>query len=263
VPVRALSWNLFHGRDFPPDPSLLTWRSRLFRISERNETHLQVNRDLFDEFASLLAGADWDLALLQECPPRRVDRLAAACAARSHLSLTSRNSLAPLRALAARLNPDLVASAEGGANLTLIRGRSITERDEIVLATAPERRTMALTRTDPGLAVANLHASTAQASAARELLTAAAAAVSWAGESPLVFGGDFNLRPESAPKVFAELRELGFTAPTAPDAIDHLLARGLATVDPPARWPPERREVRAGALAIRLSDHAPVETSFT
>ena len=25
----VLSWNLFHGRDFPPDRALLTWRSRL------------------------------------------------------------------------------------------------------------------------------------------------------------------------------------------------------------------------------------------
>ena len=35
--------------------------------------------------------------------------------------LTSRNSLGALRAFAARLNPDLIASGEGGSNLTLVR----------------------------------------------------------------------------------------------------------------------------------------------
>ena len=35
--LRALTWNIFHGRDFPPDPSLLTLRSRLLRCSERND----------------------------------------------------------------------------------------------------------------------------------------------------------------------------------------------------------------------------------
>ena len=65
----AIAWNLFHGRDFPPDPALFTWRSRLLRATERNSTHLQVNRDLEREFAAVLAGAAWDAALLQECPP--------------------------------------------------------------------------------------------------------------------------------------------------------------------------------------------------
>ena len=53
----AIAWNLFHGRDFPPDPALRTWRSRLLRLDERNETHVQVNRDLTAEFATLLAGS--------------------------------------------------------------------------------------------------------------------------------------------------------------------------------------------------------------
>ena len=68
--LTAISWNLFHGRDFPPDPALFTWRSRLLRTTERNATHVQVNRDLLPEFSRLLAAAEWDVALLQECPPR-------------------------------------------------------------------------------------------------------------------------------------------------------------------------------------------------
>ena len=94
--LRALTWNLFHGRDFPPDPSLLTLRSRLLCWSERNDTHLQLNRDLFDEFAGVLAGAPWDVALLQESPPRWSEALARACGATAHRVLTSRNSFAAL-----------------------------------------------------------------------------------------------------------------------------------------------------------------------
>jgi hypothetical protein len=56
---RALVWNLFHGRDHPPDPALRSWRSRLLRFDERNATHVQVNRDLTREFATLLASAQW------------------------------------------------------------------------------------------------------------------------------------------------------------------------------------------------------------
>ncbi len=128
----AVSWNLFHGRDYPPDPALFTWRSRLLRIEERGPTHVQVNRDLTAEFAAMLAGSKWDVALLQECPPRFVAPLAKACRAHSHRVLTSRNSLGALRTLAARINPDLIASGEGGSNLTLVRAYGplgqITER---------------------------------------------------------------------------------------------------------------------------------------
>ena len=263
--MRALTWNLHHGRDFPPDPSLLTWRSRLLRISERNATHVQVNRDLFDEFAQVLSDAEWDLALLQECPPRWADRLSAACNARAHRVLTSRNSLAPLRALLARLNPDLIASNEGGSNLTLVRGAEIAERCELVLRPgAPQRRTLAHTRLDAGICVANLHASGPDRLAEEEILAAAEQVVEWAGDAPLLFGGDFNVRPANS-GLYDELAgRFDLRAPTAPDAIDHLLARGLQIVEPPRAWPPERREVRdRSGLAIRLSDHDPVQGTFT
>ncbi len=129
VQFTAIAWNLFHGRDFPPDPALFTWRSRLLRVSERNDTHLQVNRDLLDEFAAMLAEAEWDVALLQECPPRFAAPLARVCGAEAHRVLTSRNSLGPLRAAAARLNPDLIASGEGGSNLTLLRCSFTSHRE--------------------------------------------------------------------------------------------------------------------------------------
>ena len=68
--VRTATWNLFHGRDHPPDPALFTRRSRLLRRTERNATHVQVNRPLREEFVSTLDAAEWDVALLQEAPPR-------------------------------------------------------------------------------------------------------------------------------------------------------------------------------------------------
>ncbi len=265
----AISWNLFHGRDFPPDPHLRTWRSRLLRIRERNATHVQVNRDLSAEFAAMLAGWAWDVALLQECPPRFAEPLARACAAEGHRVLTSRNSLAPLRRLSAAINPDLTASGEGGSNLTLVRASGplgeIAERRELAIHEGrPERRAMAFARTASGLCVANLHATNDRPDlAAEDVLRGAAAATDWAAGAPLLFGGDLNLRPAESPSLFEELRErFGLTGSTAPEAIDHLLFRGLETVEPPARWPGERREVRDDGLALRLSDHAPVTTTL-
>jgi endonuclease/exonuclease/phosphatase family metal-dependent hydrolase len=293
-----MAWNLFHGRDFPPDPALFTWRSRLLRVTERNDTHLQVNRDLLDEFAAMLAEAEWDVALLQECPPRFAAPLARACGAEAHRVLTSRNSLGPLRRAAARLNPDLIASGEGGSNLTLVRpttsrcnalarsqdtyalhrqgcvglGGIVERRDLVIHEGKPERRAMAFTRTGSGLCVANLHATNDHPEMATEdVLLAARRATEWAGEAPLLFGGDLNLRPAETPAVFDELRSrFGLDTPTtAPSAIDHMLGRSLAVVSPPTPWPPERREVRivdgeteSGGRAIRLSDHTPVGARF-
>jgi endonuclease/exonuclease/phosphatase family metal-dependent hydrolase len=279
VRIAAISWNLFHGRDFPPDPALLTWRSRLLRIAERNGTHVQVNRGLLSEFAGVLAATDWDVALLQECPPRFAEPLARACDAEAHRVLTSRNSFSPLRQLAARLNPDLIASGEGGSNLILVRSSAvIRERRAMAIHDGPlERRTMGFVRIgchtgrpsdgaapDAELCVANLHASAHRPDlAAEDVLRGARAATEWAGEAPLLFGGDFNLRPQASPEVFAALRErFGLAPPTAPNAIDHLLARGLEIVERPRRWPPQAREVRCDGLALRLSDHAPVEATF-
>ncbi len=265
----AIAWNLFHGRDFPPDPALRSWRSRLLRIDERNETHVQVNRDLTTEFATLLAATAWDVALLQECPPRFMEPLARACGAEAHRVLTSRNSLGPLRGLLARQNPDLMASGEGGSNLTLVRvpGRlgGIAERRELAIHEgAPERRALALTRTASGVCVANLHATNDRPDLATEdVLRAARAAGEFAGGAPLLFGGDLNLRPAEDPAAFERLREdFGLAAPTAPRTIDHLLSRGLEVLEPPTAWPPERRELPLDGRALRLSDHAPLQARF-
>jgi endonuclease/exonuclease/phosphatase family metal-dependent hydrolase len=264
--MRVLSWNLYHGRDFPPDKALFTMRSRLLRVTERNDTHVQVNRPLLDEFAGLIAGAEWDVALLQEAPPlwfRALGRRTAASGARV---LTSRNVLPPLQRLAANLNPDLIASWEGGSNQIFVRspGR-VAEHRSLTLARRPERRRMHWARLELAggatVCVSNLHASAGlPEQATREVVAAATTAVGWSGDHPLVFGGDLNVRPANDPEAFDELRRrFGLVEPTGPNAIDHLLARGLEVVTPARRLPPEARELpQPGGLRLRLSDHAPV-----
>jgi endonuclease/exonuclease/phosphatase family metal-dependent hydrolase len=265
-----MTWNLFHGRDFPPNPELFTWRSRLLRATECDATHVQVNRPLRDEFTSVLGSFGWDIALLQEAPPRWREALARELHAESAITLTSRNSLGRVRAFLADVNPDLIASGEGGSNQLLARAPwRIEETREHTLTSRPERRRMQWARVSgPGglsLAVANLHGSTDQVPGAREqIFDAAAVAVEWAGELPLVFGGDVNLRVTRQPEVFEQLAtRFGLSPPTAPDAIDHLLARGLDVVEAPRRAMPQARELYAGeGRALRLSDHAYVTAAF-
>src|SRR5918994_1355729 len=161
--MRVLSWNLYHGRDFPPDPALLTLRSRLLRTTERNATHAQVNRPLLPEFALVLDRLDWDVALLQEAPPRWFRALARRTCSSGALALTSRNLVPALQRRLADLNPDLLASSEGGSNQLLVRrpGR-ILEVRRMRLARRPERRTMLWARVElptGRVCVANLHAS--------------------------------------------------------------------------------------------------------
>ncbi len=268
--VRTVTWNLFHGRDHPPNPALRSWRSRLLRLTERDDTHVQVNRPLRSEFVSVLDRIEWDVALLQEAPPRWLGPLRDGCGANAALALTSRNSLGRLRGLAAELNPDLVASGEGGSNMVLVRSPGQIEAEqEVALATRPERRALLLARvrlaSGVRLAVACMHLSVDSTGQGRgEVARAAELAVAFAGDGPLVFGGDLNLRPARRPEVFEELeRRHGLAPPTGPHAIDHLLARAMAVADQPHALPDPARELPAEAgRALRLSDHALVAARF-
>ena len=216
----------------------------------------------------MLAGLNWDVALLQEAPPRWFRPLAASLRASGALALTSRNLLPPLQRRLADWNPDLLASWEGGSNQLLVRGGRLVEVRRMTLTRVPERRRMLWVRVElpaARICVANLHASAAvPVNAAREVEAAAEQALAWAGADPLVFGGDMNLRPARNPEPFAALRDrFGLAAPTARDAIDHVLARGLETVEPARRLKPERREVPGpGGRPLRLSDHTPVSAAF-
>ena len=264
-----MTWNLYHGRDDPPEPSLNTWRSRLLRRTELGRTYAQVNRSLRGPFSDLLAAWPWDLALLQETPPRWLRPLALSCRAGGAGALTSRNHFAPLRAALAEWNPDLIASNEGGSNVLLVRAPlRIAAVERVTLAERPERRRLLLARVDgPGgrLAVANMHLSVSSTGQGpREAVEAAQRATAFAGADPLLFGCDLNLRPAREPGAFEELhRRFGLAPPTSPQAIDHLLARGLVPREPPRALPADAREVEGPAgLRVRLSDHAPVTASF-
>ena len=267
----ALTWNLFHGRDFPPDPELRGWRYRVLPGEWHRGEWAQVNRSLRSEFGARLASFEWDVALLQEAPPRWLRPLAQATGAQGASGLTSRNSLAFLRAAIAEWNPDLIASNEGGSNQLLVRPPwRIEEVRRETLALRPERRAMIWARLADGdgrgVCVANLHATAAgdHTLAARELLRVAELCTEWDAVTPLVVGGDMNLRPREHPWAFDELRDqFGLAPPTAADAVDHLLARGLEVVEAPRRLPPEARDVELrGGGRVRLSDHAVVAGRF-
>lgn len=275
----VLSWNIFHGRDAPPDPALHRAAWRLSGTPIDNGVHLQVNQSLKEQFAGLIAAAQWSICLLQEAPPAWAPLLGARTGAEIFRTLTSRNQLWFVTRLIADWRPDLLGSWEGGSNMILVRPPWQIEpgstRTLLLSALSErglsERRRMSFARLRYGdangrqeICVANLHAtSRGLTHAERELRRAAEAAVGWAGDTPLVFGGDFNLRPRSS-KVLDELEQaFSLGGATAPDAIDHLLTRGLRRIRPTARWPPERRELevsrRSGRRRIRLSDHAPIE----
>ena len=209
----------------------------------------------------MLAGFEWDVALLQEAPPRWLEPLGRAAGASGLSLLTSRNEPRRPREWAAERWPDLVKSSEGGSNQILFRApwRFTGERGRLTVAYRPERRRViraVLEHPDAGrLTVANMHLTAgAPARAAMELQRAAA----FAGPGPAVVGGDLNVRPFQAPAVYEPLGTV-----TGPKSIDHIFGIGLEVVEPPRRLPPEARElVDAGGLRLRLSDHAPVAAAF-
>ena len=247
--VRALTWNLFHGRDHPPEPGLLTWRSRLLRNDRaRNATHAQVNRDLLDEFAAVLAGgrlgrraaAGVPAALGGAARPR--DRRRGA--PRPDDPATRPAWRAP--ALIADLNPDLIGSERGRLEPDARpRPAPTPSAASSRLATRPERRVMAFTRAvrvdrprardrEPARERGPARAPRRSARSARR------DARDWAGDAPLLFGGDLNLRPRESRTSSTRLA----TGPGWPRPTGAGLAR------PPARRRPrDRRADLRGRLA--------------
>ena len=253
--LTVLTWNLFHGRDQPLADS---------------DRYAAVNRSLRDEFAAVLAGEPWDLALLQEAPPHWLRALAHAAAASGSSVLTSRNVGALVRRRLAEWNPDLIKSGEGGSNQILVRsGWRIAETRRLTLTLLPERRRLIWVQLEHpehgALTAATLHATAhVPAAAARDVERAARAACAWSADVPLVFGGDLNLRMAELPDAFDRLQaELGLGAARPGRAIDHLLVRGLETRAAPEPLPAERREIQdPDGRLVRLSDHAPVVATY-
>jgi endonuclease/exonuclease/phosphatase family metal-dependent hydrolase len=211
--MRVLVWNLFHGRAVPP-----------------------AGRPLLADYATAIAGWEWDVALLQEVPPWWPQTLAAAAGAEYRAVLTSRNSLPALRRAIASRAPDLLKANGGGANAILARV-PIAGHRWVELTRRPERRVAHGVRLGDGGWVANLHATLRPKTRTR--CDVACAVTTWADAERLVLGGDFNLR---------RVEGVGL-AHIAGHGVDHVLARG---------W----RCVAAEVLdAGRLSDHRPVRVA--
>lgn len=224
--MRVLTWNLYHGRSLPP-----------------------AGRELSGEFAALLSSWEWDAALLQEAPPWWPALLARASGAEQRLALTSRNAVLPVRRALARRWPELMRSNGGGCNAILARA-PILEHRALRLRTWPERRVAQLAKLHGGTYVANYHASTRPPLAEGELARLLACALQWARESPLIVGGDFNLRSPRAPEQLAHV---------AGRDVDHLLACGL---EPVAEAQVLDHGVTLAGTHLELSDHPPLAVSL-
>jgi len=217
--VRVLTWNVFHGRALPP-----------------------CDEDLLGAFAERLSSWSWDVALLQEVPPWWPRELSAACAAQARSALTSRNALLPLRRVVAQRRPELTRANGGGCNAILVRGLGgVSAHARRRLCAWPERRVVHAVRVGAGWWFANVHASTHPPRARRDAALACATALRWAGDAPLVFGGDFNVIRLTLPGL----------AHAGGAHVDHLFARGFAPAAP-------AELLDRGAL----SDHAPLRVTF-
>jgi endonuclease/exonuclease/phosphatase family metal-dependent hydrolase len=218
VRVLALTWNLYHGRS--PRPA---------------------GRSLLTEFASALAGWEWDVALLQEVPPWWPPLLAEASEAQWRSRLTSRNFGLWLRREISARNPDVLKANGGGSNAILVRG-AIAQHRSLRLCFRRERRYAHGVQLADGSWVVNVHTSTHHEEWARaDAERAVAAALRWADGAPLLFGGDVNIRGKP---------ELPGLTRLGGNHVDHLYSSG-----PPAL----RVEVLERG---RLSDHAPVRVSL-
>jgi endonuclease/exonuclease/phosphatase family metal-dependent hydrolase len=207
--MRVLTWNLFHGRSRPP-----------------------AGRSLLREFATALDGWEWDVALLQEVPhwwPPLLGREA-------YWQRTSRNWLPPLQRAISSRNPDILKSWGGGANAILVRGVEVVEHRAVRLRRRPEGRWAHGVRLAEGGWVVNVHAQNHPEEAARADCERALAA-GWG--SPLLFGGDVNLKRPA----FPGLRHVGG------NHVDHVFTDGRGG----------RAEVLDRGV---LSDHPPVAVTL-
>jgi endonuclease/exonuclease/phosphatase family metal-dependent hydrolase len=215
VRVRVVTWNLYGGRAKPP-----------------------AGRSLLTEFAAALAGWEWDVALLQEVPPWWPRELARAAGAEQRHVLTARNWGRAIRRRLGERDPDRWGSWAGGSNAILARGGRIVEHRTRRLRWLPERRWMHGVRLEDETWVINMHLTVPAGDLAqRDLGLALEVGLEWAGDAPIVFGGDVNQRQPRVPGL----------AHVAGRNVDHLFTRGYEAV---------------GAVEVlergALSDHAPL-----
>lgn len=231
MPLVVRTWNVFHGNASPPE-----WRAYL------------------EEMIRLVCADAPAVVCLQELPVWAVRRLEAWSGMQAFAATAARPRLgsAELGRWITELNHGLFRSAFTGQANAILLAPGLQGRDAaaVELGGSGERRVCQTVGVDGLGLVANVHV-TSGPPAEEQLQRAVAFAERQAGEGPVVFCGDANLRPGESP-VYDELRAAGYSEP-AP-GIDQILVRGLPG-SAPETWPEERR--RAGGRL--LSDHAPVE----
>lgn len=228
--MRVLVWNLFHGRAVPA-----------------------AGRGLLGEFTALIARWEWDVALLQEVPPWWPATLARTAGAQERTALTSRNALLPVRRALAARRPDLMKSNGGGSNVVLSRS-PIAYHRAVRLRVRPERRVAQLVRLAGGPCLVNYHGSCDPPLATEELERIWELALPWAGDAPLVVGGDLNLREPHAPSP-------AITHVATRD-VDHVFVRGLRAQEATQRPDRSIRRLTGEGPALELSDHPPLIVSL-
>ena len=240
MPLLVRSWNVFHGRTYPPG-----------------------RRAYLQEAIELATEDKPEVVCLQELPLWSVRRLEA-WSGMVTFSARTRHRLGRIGRLPTDVHHGFLRSAlTGQANAILVaKHLSVFDHHRKVLSGRvlewPHERRVShgvRIRTDEGhvVVVVNLHLShtAARRPAEAELQTTVTFAEELArSDEPIVLAGDFNLTAASE-----GLRELaaGGYSPPGP-GIDHVLVRG-APSSPLSVWPVDRRIVDGQVL----SDHPPVE----
>ncbi len=290
--IRVLTWNLFHCRDGRPAATAgSTWR----RESVERDGYVHLNRKYCDEMATVIRAAGADLVMLQEVPPRAIERLRQRSGATAVWSVRTSPRLGPpgLRGWLGERNPDLWKTHEGNANVILAGPRLAAETGSargirlnppgLILRAARRYRLpaaevahwalearMALTVRlavpggSPFTAVCVHHhgaRNPRQLDDEMGLLGRALDAIPGA----LILGGDINAGPEHPG--FAAWRASGLHDGTTDPGIgiDRILVRGLELVESPRRLATSVRErplaTPAGPRRVLLSDHDPVQAT--
>ena len=229
LPLLVRTWNVFHGRTFPP--SRRTYLERMVR---------------------LVAEDGPDVVALQEVPLWALRLLERWSGMNSRWLRTMPALLGPLGRVAAYLDPIRFRSAATGqANVILVHPRyQVGMHRKLILNPDLSWRARLLrwehrrvcqsldVKFDLGeVVIGNLHAAPDREHVRR-------AGEFFADAERCILCGDFNLR---------RFELAGFSAPIA--GLDQILVRGLEFQRPPLPWPDERRQLDG----VLLSDHAPVE----